>query len=292
MAPSENTAVDGDALPPLREVIRRHGLNARKSFGQNFLLDMNLTRKIARAAGPLEGATIYEVGPGPGGLTRALLDEGAARVVAVERDPRCMPALADIAAHYPGRLDVHEGDALKIDELALLARKTPLRIAANLPYNVGTALLVKWLTGATWPPWWASMTLMFQKEVAARIVAGPGSKTFGRLSVLSQWRSTPTAVFDITPRAFTPAPKVWSTLVRFEPTEPVVSGLSVGSLEKLTALVFGQKRKMLRRSLKGFGPRAVGILTGLGLDERARPEELSVENICRLANGLQEADLL
>ncbi len=285
-------AAPGDPLPPLREIIRAHGLQARKSFGQNFLLDMNLTRKIARAAGPLPDATIYEVGPGPGGLTRALLIEGADRVVAVERDPRCLPALAELAAHFPGRLAVHQGDALKTDEAALLPTDRPLRIAANLPYNVGTALLVKWLTSATWPPWWASMTLMFQKEVAERIVSRPGRKAFGRLAVLSQWRAKPEALFDIAPRAFTPAPKVRSTLVRFEPVEPVVAGLAVGALEKLTAVVFGQKRKMLRRSLKGLGPTAVEMLATLGIDGRARPEELSVGEICRLAHGLQEAGLI
>jgi 16S rRNA (adenine1518-N6/adenine1519-N6)-dimethyltransferase len=287
-----------DPLPPLREIINAHGLQARKSFGQNFLLDMNLTRKIARAAGPLEGATIYEVGPGPGGLTRALLLEGAERVVAVERDPRCLPALAELAAHFPGRLEVQEGDALKLDEATLLPGLQdskafgPVRIAANLPYNIGTALLVRWLTSGPWPPWWASMTLMFQKEVAERIVAVPGRKAFGRLAVLSQWRSKPEALFDITPRAFTPSPKVRSTLVRFEPTEPVVSGLAVGVLEKLTAQVFGQKRKMLRRSLKSLGPAAIEMLGNLGIDERSRPEELSVEDICRLAHGLQEAGLI
>lgn len=282
----------GDPLPPLREVIRAHGLAARKSFGQNFLLDMNLTRKIARAAGPLENTTLYEVGPGPGGLTRALLAEGATRVVAVERDPRCLPALAELSAHHPGRLEIHQGDALKVEELSLLPTENHMRIAANLPYNIGTALLVKWLTLEPWPPWWASMTLMFQKEVAERITSASGCKTYGRLSVLSQWRASPSALFDITPRAFTPPPKVWSTLVRFEPTEPVVSGLSVGSLEKLTAVVFGQKRKMLRRSLKGLGPKAIEILDELGIDARARPEELSVEDICRLAHGLQEAGLV
>lgn len=282
----------GDPLPPLREVIRAHGLAARKSFGQNFLLDMNLTRKIARAAGPLENTTLYEVGPGPGGLTRALLEEGAAHVVAIERDPRCLPALEELGAHYPGRLEIHQGDALKTDELSLLPAESPVRIAANLPYNIGTALLVKWLTSEPWPPWWASMTLMFQKEVAERITSGSGCKTYGRLSVLSQWRTSPSALFDITPRAFTPPPKVWSTLVRFEPTKPVVSGLSVGSLGKLTATVFGQKRKMLRRSLKGFGAKAIEILDELGINPRARPEELSVEDICRLALGLQEARLI
>lgn len=282
----------GDPLPPLRDVIRRHGLNARKSYGQNFLLDLNLTGKIARAAGPLDDATIYEVGPGPGGLTRALLSEGAAKVIAVERDPRCLPALAELSAHYPGRLEVREGDALGVDERSFLPAGRPVRIAANLPYNVGTALLVKWLTATEWPPWWVSMTLMFQKEVAQRITAGPGSKSFGRLAVLSQWRSKPESLFDIGPRAFTPAPKVNSTLVRFEPTAPVVAGLEVASLEKLTAATFGQKRKMLRRSLKGLGPGALEILQELDIDARARPEELSVGQICRLAYGLQERSLI
>src|ERR1700742_695917 len=208
-----------DPLPPLREVIARHGLAPKKSLGQNFLFDLNLTRRIARAAGPLD--VVYEVGPGPGGLTRALLEEGAARVVAVERDARCLPALAEIAAVYPGRLEVVEADALALDETALFARE-PVRVAANLPYNVGTALLVKWLTAPAWPPFWQSLTLMFQREVAERIVAAPGTGAYGRLSVLAQWRARAKILFDLSPRAFTPPPKVTSAILRVEPlTEPV-----------------------------------------------------------------------
>ncbi len=209
-----------DPLPPLREVIAAHGLSAKKSLGQNFLLDLNLTRRIARAAGPLEGVTIYEVGPGPGGLTRALLMEGAARVIAVERDDRCLAALAEIARVWPGQLDVVPADALSLDETALFRELNvsgPVRIAANLPYNVGTALFVKWLSATSWPPFWQSLTLMFQREVADRIVAAPGSRDFGRLSILSQWRAKPRILFEVDPRAFTPAPKIKSAIVRVEP---------------------------------------------------------------------------
>ena len=202
-----------DPLPPLRDVIAAHDLAAKKSLGQNFLLDLNLTRRIARAAGPLEDTTIYEVGPGPGGLTRALLMEGARRVIAVERDRRCLPALAEIAAAYPDRLEVISDDALKIDERELIRAQNiqgTVRVAANLPYNVGTALLVKWLTADSWPPFWQSLTLMFQREVAERLVAQPGTKAYGRLSVLAQWRAIPRLLFDVDARAFTPPPKITS----------------------------------------------------------------------------------
>jgi 16S rRNA (adenine1518-N6/adenine1519-N6)-dimethyltransferase len=211
---SEHAALE--ALPPLREIIATHELSARKALGQNFLFDLNLTRRIARAGGPLAGHHVVEIGPGPGGLTRALLMEGAAHVTAIERDPRALPALAEIAAAAPGRLTVVEGDALDVDYREL-ARDQPLRIVANLPYNVATPLLAGWISAEPWPPWWASLTLMFQREVAERIVAPPGSRTFGRLAVLSQWRTRPKILFDVPPRAFTPPPKVTSAIVRLEP---------------------------------------------------------------------------
>src|SRR6185312_17065604 len=227
-----------DGLPALRDVIAAYDLRAKKSLGQNFLLDLNLTRRIARAAGPLEDATIYEVGPGPGGLTRALLSEGAARIVAVERDERCLSALAEIAAAHPGKLEVVSADALKLDERTLFG--TPrVRVAANLPYNIGTALLVKWLTVEQWPPFWESLTLMFQREVAERIVAKPGTAAYGRLSVLVQWRSRAKILFDVSPRAFTPPPKVTSAILRIEPLAEPVAPARLGDLEAVTAAGFG-----------------------------------------------------
>jgi 16S rRNA (adenine1518-N6/adenine1519-N6)-dimethyltransferase len=277
-----------DPLPPLRDVIAAYDLAAKKSLGQNFLLDLNLTRRIARAAGPLEAATIYEVGPGPGGLTRALLMEGAARVIAVERDARCLPALAEIAAAYPSRLDVVSNDALKIDERELLrARSAPgtIRVAANLPYNVGTALLVKWLTAETWPPFWESLTLMFQREVAERLVAEPGSKAYGRLSVLAQWRATPRILFDVAARAFTPPPRITSTLVRLEPLALPVVPVRLDDLEAVTAAAFGHRRKMLRQSLKTLAPDVQALIGAAGLDPTERPERLSVLQFAALANA-------
>jgi 16S rRNA (adenine1518-N6/adenine1519-N6)-dimethyltransferase len=274
-----------DPLPPLREVIAAHGLAAKKSLGQNFLLDLNLTRKIARAAGPLDDSTIYEVGPGPGGLTRALLMEGARRVVAIERDARCLPALDEIAAAFPGRLEIISDDALKIDETKFL--RTPVRIAANLPYNIGSALLVKWLTSETWPPFWQSATLMFQREVAQRIVAPPGSKSYGRLSVLAQWRTHAKTVFDVSPRAFTPPPKVTSSIVRLEPlAEPVAPAL-LHDLEAVTAAAFGQRRKMLRQSLKSLTPDTEDFIRAAGLDPTQRAEQLSVADFAALARQLR-----
>ena len=271
-----------DNLPPLREVIAAHDLRAKKSLGQNFLFDLNLTRRIARAAGPLENSTIYEVGPGPGGLTRALLAEGAARVVAVERDQRCLPALAEIAAAYPGRLEVHSADALKIDETKLFPAGRA-RIAANLPYNIGTALLVKWLTAPQWPPFWDSLTLMFQREVAMRIVAKPDTESYGRLSVLSQWRTKPKILFDVSPSAFVPPPKITSSVVRLEPmTEPVAPAL-LSDLEKVTAASFGQRRKMLRQSLKTLAADAEDRIRSAGVEPTARPEQLSVAEFASLA---------
>src|SRR5262245_10104041 len=237
-----------DGLPPLREVIQRHGLAARKSLGQNFLLDLNLTSKIARKAGDLGETTVIEVGPGPGGLTRALLAHGARRVVAIERDERCLAALAEIAAHYPGRLEVISGDALRTD-FAALAAGEPVRIVANLPYNIGTELLVRWLTVADWPPFWRSMTLMFQREVAGRIVAAPGSDSYGRLGVLAGWRTQAKIAFDVPPQAFTPPPKVTSSVVNLTPRAAPLAA-DVRLLSRVTEAAFGQRRKMLRQSLK------------------------------------------
>ena len=277
------TASDG--LPPLREVIARHGLSARKSLGQNFLMDLNLTARIARASGPLEGARVVEVGPGPGGLTRALLAEGAAHVLAIERDQRCLPALAEIAAHYPGRLTVIEGDALKIDPTAHMPG--PARIVANLPYNVGTALLTGWLEAPTWPPWWESLTLMFQREVAERITASPGTKAYGRLSILAQWRAEARIAFDVPPQAFTPPPKVTSSVVRLRPAE-APAGIEPARLSALTAAAFGQRRKMLRQTLKGVSPDPVALLTAAGIDPTRRAETLTLDEmltLCRATGG-------
>jgi 16S rRNA (adenine1518-N6/adenine1519-N6)-dimethyltransferase len=271
-----------DGLPPLSNVIERYGLDARKALGQNFILDLNLTQKVARTAGPLEGVTVIEVGPGPGGLTRAILALGARRVIAVERDPRCLPALAEIAAHYPGRLEVIEGDALKID-FATLATDGPVRVIANLPYNVGTQLLINWLLPASWPPFWQSLTLMFQKEVAQRIVAHEGDNHYGRLGVICGWRTQAYMAFDISPQAFTPPPKVTSTVVHLTPRENPIP-CTVARLERVTEAAFGQRRKMLRQSVKSLGGEA--LLAKADIDPTRRAETLSVEEFCRLANCL------
>lgn len=271
-----------DGLPPLRDVIQRHGLDAKKSLGQNFLLDLNLTQKIARSAGPLDEATVIEVGPGPGGLTRAILSLGAKKLIAIERDSRCLPALAEIADHYPGRLEVIEGDALKVD-FAALAAEGPVKIIANLPYNVGTQLLLNWLLPGSWPPFWESLTLMFQKEVGQRIVADENDDHYGRLGVLAGWRTNAHMVFDVPPQAFTPPPKVTSTVVHLSPKlEPMAC--DVANLEKVTQAAFGQRRKMLRQSLKPLGGEA--LLTKAGIDSSRRAETLSVEEFVRLANCL------
>ena len=277
-----------DPLPPLRDVIAAYDLAAKKSLGQNFLLDLNLTRRIARAAGPLDSVTIYEVGPGPGGLTRALLMEGASRVIAIERDARCLPALAEIANAYPGRLEIASGAALKIDERELLRTQNisgAVRVAANLPYNVGSALLVKWLTADSWPPFWQSLTLMFQREVAERLVAVPGTKAYGRLSVLAQWRASPRLLFDVDARAFTPPPKITSTLVRLEPLMVPVVPVEFGDLEAVTAAAFGHRRKMLRQSLKSLAPDAEALIRSAELDPTERPERLSVQQFGALARA-------
>jgi len=272
-----------DGLPPLREVIERHELRAKKSLGQNFLLDLNLTMKIARAAGDLSAATVIEVGPGPGGLTRALLASGAARVVAIERDERCLDALAEIAAHYPGRLEIIPGDAMKTDFTALAAGASDVRIVANLPYNIGTELLIRWLTPPAWPPFWSSMTLMFQKEVAQRIVAVPGDGAYGRLGVLAGWRTRSRIVFDLPPQAFTPPPKVTSSVVHVEPrAEPLA--VDGNRLARVTEAAFGQRRKMLRQSLKSLGGER--LLTATGIDGTRRAETLSVAEFVALTNAL------
>jgi len=273
--------MSGDGLPPLRDIIAKYDLAARKSLGQNFLLDLNLTRKIARAAA-IEGASVYEVGPGPGGLTRALLMEGAARVIAVERDARCLPALAEIALAYPGRLEVISADAMELNEAKILPPGTP--IAANLPYNVGTALLIKWLTSESWPPFWSSLTLMFQREVAERITARPGSEHYGRLSVLAGWRSKAKILFDVNRNAFVPPPSVTSSIVRLEPLAEPLAPARLKDLETVTAAAFGQRRKMLRQSLKPLGGEA--LLAKAGIDPTARPEELDVKQFAALARAL------
>ncbi len=276
-----------DGLPPLRDVIRACGLIAKKSLGQNFLLDFNLTRRIARAAGPLEGVTIVEVGPGPGGLTRALFLEGADHIVAIERDERCLAALHDIAAVYPGRLDIVAADARTINYGAL-ALPAPARIVANLPYSVGTPLFIGWLKTDPWPPWFDRLVLMFQREVAERIVAVPGNKDYGRLAVLSQWRTQPRILFNVPADAFTPRPKVDSAVVELLPRPSPEPACDVKRLEKVTAAAFGQRRKMLRASLRQITPDAEALLEGLGLDPKARAEELQVGDFCRIANALDQ----
>jgi 16S rRNA (adenine1518-N6/adenine1519-N6)-dimethyltransferase len=280
--------VSDDGLPPLREVVQTHGLMAKRSLGQNFLFDLNLTRRIARAAGPLAGHTILEVGPGPGGLTRALLAEGAGRVIAIERDPRCLPALAEIAAHYPGRLDVVEADALECDPAALLAGG-PSRIVANLPYNIGTALLTKWLTTPAWPPPWSTATLMFQREVAERIVADERrTDDYGRLGVLCGWRTRSQILFEVPPQAFVPPPKVTSAVVLVEPrAEP--APCDVRALEAVTRAAFGQRRKMLRQSLKSLVPDPLPLLDRAGIVPTARAEEVPVAGFVALANAYRDA---
>lgn len=267
-------------LPPLREVIARHGLSASKALGQNFLFDAQLLGRIARIPGDLDGAEVLEVGPGPGGLTRALLAAGA-RVTAIERDRRCIPALAELGEAYPDQLKVIEGDALAIDPQPLFAGKP--HIAANLPYNVGTALLVGWLS-APWLPWWQSLTLMFQREVADRIVAAPGTDAYGRLAVLAQWRSTPRIAMPVHRSAFTPPPKVMSAVVHIVP-DAAPEGVKLAKLEALTAAAFGQRRKMLRQSLRGL-PGALAALEAEGIDPTRRAETVSVTEFVALARRL------
>ena len=272
-----------DSLPPLRQVIADHGLSARKSLGQNFLLDLNLTAKIARQAGDLSGCDVLEIGPGPGGLTRGLLSEGARRVLAIEKDTRCLPALEQIATAYPGRLEVLNADALEIDPLDHLT--PPIKVAANLPYNVGTELLIRWLTPPDWPPFWQSLTLMFQREVAERIVAQPGSKAYGRLAILSQWRANAQIVMHLPPGAFTPPPKVSSAVVHLtalpEPRFPADPKI----LERVVARAFNQRRKMLRAALKGMAPDIEDRLLSAGIQPTDRAETIHLEQFCALARS-------
>lgn len=276
-----------DALPPLREVIATHDLSARKSLGQNFLLDLNLTAKIARQAGDMRACDVLEIGPGPGGLTRGLLAEGARHVLAIEKDPRCLPALAEIAQAYPGRLTVLEGDALAINPLEHLT--PPIRVVANLPYNVGTELLVRWLTPPAWPPFWESLTLMFQREVAQRIVATPGSKAYGRLALLAQWRAHAQIVINLPPEAFTPPPKVSSAVVHLSalpeprfPADPAV-------LNRVVAAAFNQRRKMLRSALKNIAPDIEDRLRAAGLKPTERAEQIPLEGFCALAREVAKS---
>ncbi|MEP5632883.1 MAG: 16S rRNA (adenine(1518)-N(6)/adenine(1519)-N(6))-dimethyltransferase RsmA [Tateyamaria sp.] len=273
-----------DDLPPLSTVIEDHGLRARKSLGQNFLLDLNLTAKIARQAGDLSGCDVLEIGPGPGGLTRGLLSEGARRVLAIEKDGRCLPALAEIASRYPGQLQVIEGDALDIDPLAHLT--PPIRVAANLPYNVGTELLVRWLTPPEWPPFWQSLTLMFQREVAERIVAVPGSKAYGRLALLAQWRCEARIVMGLPPEAFTPAPKVSSAVVHLTALPAPKFEADAEVLNRVVAMAFNQRRKMLRSALKGMGADIEERLNAAGIKPTERAEQVSLEEFCALARAV------
>lgn len=273
-----------DDLPPLREVIAAHGLSARKALGQNFLLDLNLTAKIARMAGDLSGADVLEVGPGPGGLTRGLLAEGARRVVAIEKDARCLPVLDEIAAAYPDRLAVLNADALEVDWRAHLT--PPIKVVANLPYNVGTELLVRWLTPPAWPPAWGSLTLMFQREVAERIVAQPGSKTYGRLAVLAQWRCDARIVMSLPPEAFTPPPKVSSAVVHLTALPQPKFPADADVLSRVVAKAFGQRRKMLRAALKGLVPDIEDRIVAAGLKPTDRAEQVPIEGFCALARAL------
>jgi 16S rRNA (adenine1518-N6/adenine1519-N6)-dimethyltransferase len=279
-----------DDLPPLREVIRRHGLSAKKSLGQNFLLDLNLTARIARAGGALDGITVVEIGPGPGGLTRALIASGARRVIAIERDSRAVAALSEIEAHYPGRLTVIPADALEAD-IAPCLDGGPTRIVANLPYNISTALLVRWLGTEPWPPWFDMMVLMFQREVAERIVAKPGDKPFGRLAVLAGWRTEAKIMFDVAPSAFVPPPKVTSSVVRLIPRAGPLPCTRT-TLERVTAAAFGQRRKMLRQSLRSLGADPAPLLAAAAIDPAARAEDVPVAGFVALANALDAASRL
>ncbi|MFV0336049.1 MAG: 16S rRNA (adenine(1518)-N(6)/adenine(1519)-N(6))-dimethyltransferase RsmA [Tropicimonas sp.] len=273
-----------DDLPPLRAVIAAHGLAAKKSLGQNFLLDLNLTARIARVPGDLSGASVFEVGPGPGGLTRGLLAEGAGKVLAVEKDARCLPALAEVAAAAPGRLEVIGGDALEVDPRAHL--DGPIHVVANLPYNVGTELLVRWLTPEVWPPYWASLTLMFQQEVAERIVAQPGGKAYGRLAVLAQWRAQARIALRLPPEAFTPAPKVHSAVVHLRPRPVPLWPADPEVLSRVVAMAFNQRRKMLRAALKGLGGDVEALLEQAGITPTERAERVTIEQFAALARAV------
>lgn len=275
-----------DNLPPLCDVIETHELAARKSLGQNFLLDLNLTAKIARQAGSLIECDVLEIGPGPGGLTRGLLSEGARKVLAIEKDSRCIPALAEISDAYPGRLEVIEGDALEINPLSHLT--PPIRVAANLPYNVGTELLVRWLTPKSWPPFWESLTLMFQKEVAERIIAQPGSKAYGRLAILSQWRADPKIVIQLPPEAFSPPPKVSSAVVHLNALPKPRYEANAETLSRVVAAAFNQRRKMLRSALKSLAPDIEDRLLAAGIKPTERAEQVHLEGFCALAREMDK----
>ena len=276
-----------DDLPPLRDVIETHGIAAKKKLGQNFLLDLNLTAKIARLAGNISDCDVLEVGPGPGGLTRGLLAEGARRVLAIEKDERCTPALAEISAQYPGRFDFVNADAMELDVSERLT--PPIKVAANLPYNVGTELLVRWLTPPQWPPFWQSLTLMFQREVAQRIVAQPGTKAYGRLAILAQWRSDPRIVLDLPPEAFSPPPKVSSAVVHIEALPEPRFPANPDFLSKVVATAFNQRRKMLRSALKGLHPEIEDILMAADIKPTERAEQVNVERFCALSRALEKA---
>ena len=276
-----------DALPPLRDVIARHDLRARKQLGQNFLLDLNLTARIARAAGDLSSCDVLEIGPGPGGLTRGLLAEGARHVLAIEKDARAIPALQEIADAYPGRLTIVQGDALQVDPLAQLT--PPIRIAANLPYNIGTELLIRWLTPPAWPPFWQSLTLMFQKEVAQRIVAKPGGKAYGRLALLAQWRCDAQIVLTLPPQAFVPAPKVESSVVQLTALPAPRYPADARVLSEVSFAAFNQRRKMLRAALRGLHPDIEALLEQAGIAPTARAEEIDLARFCALARALAAA---
>ena len=276
-----------DSLPPLRDVIAKHELSARKSLGQNFILDLNLTAKIARSAGNLRGTDILEVGPGPGGLTRGLLAEGARKVVAVEKDARCIPALQDISNAYPGRLEILEGDALELDLAKHLT--APVRIVSNLPYNVGTELLTRWLDPPAWPPFWVSLTLMFQLEVAQRITAKAGEKHYGRLAVLAGWRTDAQIVMELPPEAFTPAPKVRSAVVTLNRLEHPRYPANGKILKDVVARAFNQRRKMLRSNLKGLRPDIEDRLNAAGIKPTDRAETVEIERFCALARELEKS---
>ena len=273
-----------DSLPPLRDVIAAHDLRAKKALGQNFLLDLNLTSRIARAAGDLTGCDVFEVGPGPGGLTRGLLAEGARHVLAVEKDARCLPALVEIAVAWPGRLSVVQGDALEVDALAHLT--APIKVVANLPYNVGTELLIRWLTPPVWPPFWTSLTLMFQREVAERIVAQPGDDAYGRLAILAQWRAEARIVLTLPPEAFTPAPKVSSAVVHLTALPAPRFPARADTLSRVVAMAFNQRRKMLRAALKGLGPDVEALLEQAGIPPTERAEQVGLAAFCALARAV------
>lgn len=288
MSPRARETSSPDGLPPLRDVIGELGLTAKKSLGQNFILDLNLTRRIARAAGPLEGKIIVEIGPGPGGLTRGLLLEGAAHVIAIERDERCRPALEAIAQRYPQRLTFHMTDALDMNWIDLLGSDSAqASIVANLPYNVATRLLITWLETESWPPWWERMVLMFQKEVADRIVAKPSTKAYGRLAVISQWRTRPRVVLTLGPEAFTPPPAVSSSIVEFVPRAAPEPKCSVETLGRVTAAAFGQRRKMLRQSLRSLVGEPQELLEAVGVAPDQRAEQLTVSEFAGIACALE-----